>query len=571
MNLPTEPQPNQQHMKTTQTRNTLIKSLLLVTALVPTCCEAQTKPSGIVAWWKAEGNMTEEIQGLQSIESVTSYAPGVVGQAFSEGFHVHDMSPALRVQDFTIEAWIKRDSNRATPPPVSGNLNLAYTGAIFGYGDGGYSLRVRDDGALVLHQNALSGPFNPFVGVVSPSGLVRNDGKFHHVAVTKSGDEVIFYVDGIQRDSQTFSTTFTFSTPIGIKLGGDDYSLFIGKIDELAVYARALSAQEVQDLIPPATVGNGVLVGLPEFVSYGYRMIYNGLTPYSSYATTVLPGTFAFTTGDHYTGQPKISNNGDGPSVYGAGSRIQEYYSDWAAIHNFSVVGWVRRVDDAASTDPEGGSIVSWGANGWGLFVTDDGSVKLSKIGANSVSTQAGLVPNNGIYHHVAVTKTNDSVVFYVNGVSVTNLTFSETFDFSTAGQLGIGTRWDEQNNSYNTINADLDEIIIFDQALTPQEVKAIWDDQKRFDAMGFPIVIVPETLVDGPIQILSALPLQSLKFEVTNGALPPGLSLSDDGIISGTATGPSPYGFVEIECGQPRPWPEGTLGFYTRKIFPNP
>ncbi len=86
--------------------------------------------------------------------------------------------PVLQLQNFTIEAWIERGS--ATQASLSTN-----GGTIFGYGTGGYALGMTDGGNLFLAQTGVSGTNSQFQ--VTDTGL-------HHVAVTKNGSTVMFYI-----------------------------------------------------------------------------------------------------------------------------------------------------------------------------------------------------------------------------------------------------------------------------------------------------------------------------------------------------------------------------------------
>src|SRR5438309_259622 len=149
----------------------------------PVCVPAA---SGLVDWWKGDGNAT--------------FAPGLVGQAFSfdgvsDGVVIGN--PAnLQLQDFTIEAWIKRaSSSNTTFGPYHG-------AAIFAYSTGGYGLTIADDGHLFLTK-----VWNSNVG----STLTVSDTNWHHVAATKSGSRVIFYVDGVADTPLTYDPGFTFT------------------------------------------------------------------------------------------------------------------------------------------------------------------------------------------------------------------------------------------------------------------------------------------------------------------------------------------------------------------------
>src|ERR1035438_4635261 len=92
---------------------------LAVLGLLPLAAAAQpacvSPPSGLVSWWRAEGNALDEAgTNNGTLVGNTTYGPGRVGQAFvldgsGDGVSVGN-PPNLQLQNFTIEAWVKRAS-----------------------------------------------------------------------------------------------------------------------------------------------------------------------------------------------------------------------------------------------------------------------------------------------------------------------------------------------------------------------------------------------------------------------------------------------------------------------------
>jgi hypothetical protein len=168
-------------------------------------------------------------------------------QAFTNPAMVYvGSAPNLQLQDFTIEAWIKRSSTSiVTADPSNGHL--------FGFGHLGYILGVFPSGVLFLSK----------VDVDSVSGgPAITDLNFHHVAVTKSGSTVFFYVDGTQYSAPSYDTFFSFTTGATIggridnHIAGDNiHGSFLGMIDEVSVYNRALNAKEIQSLYNAGAAG----------------------------------------------------------------------------------------------------------------------------------------------------------------------------------------------------------------------------------------------------------------------------------------------------------------------------
>ncbi len=215
----------------------------LLTVLAPQCAAT---PSGLVGWWQGESSARDAVSGNSgTLISNASYTAGQVGQAFNldgNGDAVLIGNPTnLQLQNFTFEAWVKRGS------PTQASLNNFNGGIVFGYGHAGYNLALLDDGTPLLGQVDSSGVF----------GIQKiTDTAFHHLAVTKNGTSVVFYVDGIAGPATNYAATFQFTTPVAIGSRGDNFGAsFFGVVDETSVYNRALSAAEIQSLYASTTLG----------------------------------------------------------------------------------------------------------------------------------------------------------------------------------------------------------------------------------------------------------------------------------------------------------------------------
>jgi hypothetical protein len=72
--------------------------------------------------------------------------------------------------------------------------------------------------------------------------------RWQHVAAVKSGSEMKLYLDGILSDSRAARSSLPKDAflVVGIHHGNRREHKFIGQIDELAIYDRALSAEEIR-------------------------------------------------------------------------------------------------------------------------------------------------------------------------------------------------------------------------------------------------------------------------------------------------------------------------------------
>ena len=203
-------------------------------------------PPGLVSWWRADGSGVDELGGNNGVPTGdAAFTQGRVGQAFlfdglTDGVRV-GTATNLQLQDFTIEAWVERASASVVSYGEFGN------GFIFAFGAGGYGLYLDPDGKPTLTKVTLSSQ-------TASAGIT--DTNFHHLAVTKSGPAVVFYIDGLGYPAADYDPGFVFTTTATVGAWGDSLEgTFLGAIDELAVYSRALTASEVQAIYNAGSSG----------------------------------------------------------------------------------------------------------------------------------------------------------------------------------------------------------------------------------------------------------------------------------------------------------------------------
>jgi len=222
-----------------------------------TNCQCTNAPSGLVGWWPGNDTTQDLAYGNDgTLLGNTSYTNGMV----DDGFHFDGDSDAViindsenyQLQDFTISCWIKRNS--LTEVSIAG----AEYGGILGYGYGGYGVAINSSGVVVLGK--------AYFSIVS-APVAITDLAFHHLAVTKNGTNIIFYLDGSAYPGAPFDPGFIFTTPMAIGAIPTTYGYtFEGDIDEVMLFNRSLTSAEVTSLYgcpagvcPPPEVINCLL------------------------------------------------------------------------------------------------------------------------------------------------------------------------------------------------------------------------------------------------------------------------------------------------------------------------
>lgn len=208
-------------------------------------------PAGIVGWWPAEDAANDLVGTNNGIFQNPEFATGEVGQAFNfDGSMNNIRVPASRTLDIgrgagmTVEAWINPKDNSVgrpiaewAPGPTSG-----------GYGVHFYA-NATVVGALYANVIGTDGSGH----VLQSSGALLTNNGFQHVALTydKSSGVARLFVNGAVVAESTIGT-FTPQTSADMYIGYRPNFIpfgpvpFKGEIDEIALYSRALSPNEVQ-------------------------------------------------------------------------------------------------------------------------------------------------------------------------------------------------------------------------------------------------------------------------------------------------------------------------------------
>jgi hypothetical protein len=94
------------------------------------------------------------------------------------------------------------------------------------------------------------------VDIVFSTSVRVTDLGFHHVAITKAGTVVTFYVDGVGETAPSYSTVFEFTSTASLGARGDTaLENSLGELDELSIYNRDLRSDEIQTIVAAGSAG----------------------------------------------------------------------------------------------------------------------------------------------------------------------------------------------------------------------------------------------------------------------------------------------------------------------------
>ena len=167
-------------------------------------------------------------------------------QAMSfDGTSYINCGPAITYNQFTLSAWISK-----------GSLAPNYAG-IFGTRNGGaaafpYLLSLDNSNKIRLIADGTS-------SILSNSAI--NNDTWYHVVGTGDGSNLKMYINGqLQTATTSYSTpllTATNDLMIGAQYDTDNQYQWVGKIDEVAIFNKALSGPKIKQIYDATAVVSG--------------------------------------------------------------------------------------------------------------------------------------------------------------------------------------------------------------------------------------------------------------------------------------------------------------------------
>ena len=207
-------------------------------------------PSGLIGLWRGDNNLNGSAGNNNGVAvGSISYAAGEVNAAFhytnGSGYVQVPAAPSLNVGQgagFTIEAWIQPADIQNEIPILEWqyNTNNGYSGSMFW-------ISVQGAGGLyanLTESNNISHELTTLPGILTTN--------YQHVALTydKASGVASIYRNGIIVASANLGS-FTPNTSGNLLLGertflnGNPVFHYAGNLDEMSLYSRALSSNEI--------------------------------------------------------------------------------------------------------------------------------------------------------------------------------------------------------------------------------------------------------------------------------------------------------------------------------------
>lgn len=429
---------------------------------------------GLVGHWKMDGNANDStpfshhgtINGALATEDRKNKAGSAM--AFNGTSDYIDLG---HIQDgateFTWSAWVKTSQASVSDAPYNVPVIIGTTQAS---GNSKDALLTVNQGKLTFYYESTTGSTT----VSSPS--VINDNSWHHVAVVANTSQITIYVDGVNVNSVSFASMGINSNGLQIaKANWSSNRFFGGSIDDVRIYGRALSPGEVQSRYSAydsqISLGSGNNQANSVNLTNGLisKWDFNGNAldsqPYSNHGTVTGAtltsgrdgspnGAYNFTSGS-YIEHPTSGINSEAGTVSG-----------WVKPN--ATNSWGFWSTHAGGTNyPDWIAMFSYTGGGTFYFRMGNGSVCCNNDLTFSTSAQ---IPA-GQWSYLTFTWDSTAMRIYVNGAQI-----AQRLNPATQSIVDPVARIGYAHNI--PMNGVIDNLRIYNRALTAAEVQALYEDQ---------------------------------------------------------------------------------------------
>ena len=434
-----------------------------------------TLPSGLIAWWQAEGNLLDSAGPHHGTGSTApTYAPGRFGQAF----HFNGVDQSVSIPDgyadldgwtqFTLEAWFNADNVADAPTPGAGRAIFSKVGNPSDHSNynQGYQLGWYANGSRLVMQFNPAGMGWPGLATtaVLPAPLLTNT--WYHIVSTYDHNEVRIYLNGMLLVTNVIGPVTLQNSSSSLRLSKDDNLNvpFAGRIDDARIYTRALTAAEVTYLYAAKPLDGAA-----------------SWWPADNNATDVLGGRNGALEGTA-TFAPGVMGQAFELSADGAAVTIPHDPALNVPATGFTVHFWMQGVKNQSQSlylvvdkshgwvDSTGWLFQGYSSSGQIFFGIGAGGSAIDNFPLATSTTDV----LDGQWHHVAGTWDGALLRIFVDGVAQdqaaltapVNNTRPVNVGYSWGGNMGAATRF---------FRGKVDELALYHRALTTNEIAAIY------------------------------------------------------------------------------------------------
>jgi hypothetical protein len=459
-----------------------VMGLLITTQLVNAQVPTYVPTNGLVGYWPFSGNANDESgngnNGLENNMIYDSDRNGNINSCLNINGNTNrwidvaiSNQTSVNQQSKTFSMWIK------LPTSYSGisyyNHIITPTNLPWMQVLGNYPTYIS------------SGNINKFVfnGQMPVSNQQFNDNLWHNIIVVCDDNfNMKLYLDGLLVGNQSFPNSNNFTNLNQIRIGNNIGNLsecaFAGQIDDIGIWDRALSQQEITNMY------NGVAYSdTCNAVSGSLTQGLVGYWPFCGNANDDSGNGHNGTVNGATLTTDRFGNSNSAYSFDGVNDFISTSYSGILGNNSRSISFWYNgisnNIGETVFTDYGGGN-----NNGEGfactLFPLNQPAVDNTGSWIKSVNS---TTINNWNFYTVTYSSLDgsnlDNCKIYINGVLQSTSQSSPVYDINTINGVNMVFGSSRFFDPIQFFNGKLDDIGIWNRALTQQEITQLFNQNQ--------------------------------------------------------------------------------------------
>ncbi len=290
--------------------------------------------------------------------------------------------------------------------------------------------------------------------------------RWYHLVGTADGNNVRIYIDGVEVGGPVPYSGKIDKDPVNLRIGRGAYpGYFQGRIDEVRIYGRALSEEEI---VEHRDKGNKDLVGCWRMDEDSWSGPGEVIDASGTNNHGTADGAVIFDDGIGRCGSFNSSNHnyidcGNDSSLDLTNEITLEA---WIKPNLFTSAGyiWVRNIDSYANIQYSG-------------YLETDNSLRIKTMGMGTAWNTGYSFPVDKWKHVVVTVKSGDLIKYYIDGEYQNQ--HSCPAITSKDCKFNIGARNDEEAGHLFYFNGLIDEVGVFGRVLSAEEILEHYEETK--------------------------------------------------------------------------------------------
>ena len=366
----------------------------------------------------------------------------------------------------TVEAWVKvNPATSAERTAIIGAFAGPYTADAQ---KGDWALFTDGNGRLWWYEKNANGQYS------SAKGTNIKTGDWVHVAITRAEGTVKYYINGAEVATGTgnivLNTASTKAPTLGYcEYGGENYNYLDGAIGDVRLWSTTRTAEQIQEDMFTEVSGN------EDGLMNNWSLDEQAGTVFWDSTASGNHGTIAGQTGLRWT-EGSALNEGLEFAKVGAKATL----SKATGTIPQTVEAWIRLDKDSAASRTgiisafTGPYTADAQKGDWALFTDGNGRLWWYEKNANGqYSSAKGTSVKTGEWTHIAITRAEGTVKYYINGTEATSVDSDKIVLNTASAKIPTLGYCEYGGENYNYLDGALGDVRLWSTTRTPEEIRS--------------------------------------------------------------------------------------------------